>query len=316
MRVQEEKEEERKKYAKTIYQKHYQSRAEHSRANRTAELKEHIRSNSFSYQKPLYKRLEEKYHEEVEVLNNEKRKIELAKIKLNRSSISRKDLAEHMKWYESVKDFQTQKLLRESHDKFIENKLASYDREFSSTLGQKLYKENQIELKQVNTSLHTRLELVEKTKKYAKLVKELHPPRVIPHISVAPPENPPEKRLKESVSFNPRKFKKNSLLPDPSPKLEGKVFDYLAQQRKIREATGPLKHLIAQDWSEDSSFVKISKIKRFSNQIDHQVKQREIILQSSKSLSSIEMMKLGASVNSMLVSSIKAKLEALDVFNN
>lgn len=172
--------------------------------------------------------------------------------------------------------------------------------------------------------------LAEKKKKYSKIVGELYQPSVDRYkeqemkLIKARLDFPVKFKLRDSyntecssncsrsLSVQHKKWKKNSMIPDPPLQREAKDVFYLEEQRKKRTEQGPQIRKSELDWEHKLSTLmdldeKQSYIRNKARILDSQAKSLERYL-NKKSFD----LDVADHVNDLLINSIRAKLSYLE----
>lgn len=200
-------------------------------------------------QKPLYQKMQEKFLQDIEMPELEKRKAELAKKRLLFQPLNREDLQEHAKWYQSVKKEHTSHVEKEVTNKNIDLQV--------NQLGiMKPFKlEKQVDDKEKQQQ--EKLKLFDRKIKYADLVREMFTPSIDKfkqkelELRVEKLKHPVRKEGIKAVHersyveshsdseskriFKPRLVPKNPKVQEEKLKREPNIVDYLGERRKIRE---------------------------------------------------------------------------------
>jgi len=275
--------------------------------------------------KPMYKKIEEDYEKNLKKSENKLQKEK----ELNRKSpINVVDLMEHAKWYEGVK-----REHREKQREKVQEKVRSSSYGLASAWTTKVLEEDQKMKKDLNRASQERLNMIERKTKYAELVKEMFMPTVdrikrqdnqsrsprgerLPGISKRSPmrgENPgfgSDGELKYKSSG--LKWKENPMVPKPLPKKQGHVVDYLEEKRKEKQEEGDI---VDVEWEKDLekeyTTAELTKVlRRKAKILESKARKHEILISGNST--SAKTLKNNENVNDMLLSSIKAKLAALE----
>ena len=278
--------------------------------------------------KPLYLKIEENFKSRVEMPELEKRKNELKKKSEFFRSYQGESLKDHLRWYSSIKE-QSMKKIREE----VRNKLNdSQNRSISVNQGywaMKVIEEEQRRQEEEMAKVEEKKKLLERKVKYCELLKELHPPNINPLKNSFSTDKSREKqekqhkRISESASVEPKKwkphkFEPNHMVPPPKPMREPKQVTYLEEKRKEKqersqspETALKLKQKLKNDIEQvgaDTS--ELNKVHKTAQKLEEIARKKEILMETKPlSLSGIQQ---AASVDSLLVSSIKAKLHVLE----
>ena len=275
--------------------------------------------------KPLYKKIEEDYEKN---LKKSEKKLQKEKELNRKSPINVVDLMEHAKWYEGVKREHREKQREKGQEKV---RSSSYG--LASAWTTKVLEEDQKMKKDLNRASQERLNMIERKTKYAELVKEMFMPTVdrikrqenqsrsprgerLPGISKKSPmrgENfgfGSDGELKYKGSK--LKWKDNPMVPKPLPKKQGHVVDYLEEKRKEKQEEGDI---VDVEWEKDLekeyTTAQLAKVLRKKAKIlESKARKHELLMSGNPT--SAKTLKNNENVNDMLLSSIKAKLAALE----
>jgi hypothetical protein len=273
---------------------------------------------------PLFKQIEENYNLHQQMPELERRKKELENKRMMFKPISLSEIREHAeKSKKLLEDLQHKRKaescnLNDSKSKKLKTKfteaILEYDRQ------SKEIEEN----KRKNPK-----QLLDKRKEYGKVISELYQPSLDRFkeqemkLIKARLELPVRFKLRDSsmtesdsncsrsVSVQPKKWKKNLMIPEPAEKKQGFKVDYLGQRRKSREKSVKInKSMIL--WEEGLEKLsdrneKMSFLKKKAKIMDSQVKNLEIRLNSKRL--NIDM---AEQVNDLIINSIRAKLSYLE----
>lgn len=195
--------------------------------------------------KPLYLKIEENYEEQVLMPELEKKKAELARKREFLQPIRRSEILDHMKKYqETAIESQVRREIQ-IKNKQLEFKYNSSACAMKSRFTDRVLEEEKKKKEEMEKAGHDRIQLVEKKKKYADIVKEMFVPSIDEFkkqemlLIQERLKNPvriklTEKSISDEENKPKRKWKKNPMVPEPPPKKEAKVVDYLAEKRKKR----------------------------------------------------------------------------------
>lgn len=193
--------------------------------------------------KPLYMKIEENYEEQVLMPELEKKKAELARKREFLQPIKRTEIIEHMKKYQEASMESQLRREYQAKTKAIEFKYNSSTGVIKSRFTDRVLEEEKKKKEEQEKIEHEKEVLIEKKKKYAKIVKEMFAPSIDEFkknemlLIQERLKNPvrikfAEKSISDEESKPKRKWKKNSMVPEQPPKREPKVVDYLAEKRK------------------------------------------------------------------------------------
>jgi hypothetical protein len=285
--------------------------------------------------KPLYIKLEEKYKKELEM---HQKNLELAEKAKIMSPVRQEDIQKHAKWYKEVKNEHKKQLETHMQSKIINEKFRSSSHGLTS-LGAKIIEEDKKLKIELNRASQERLNMIEKKTRYANLVREMFIPTIE---RLKKQENTQKNFEKKSYSSRsparedkivvsdteakkknkvPKKIKDNPLIPKPPPKKEIKVIDFLEERRKNRQEEEEEKKYDPDDldWKKDletdlPDHEKAKILKKKAKMLEKEARKQELLI-GTNSINA-KSLKQSESVNELLLSSIKAKLAALDHKNN
>ena len=289
--------------------------------------------------KPLYMKIEERYKNEIESLENQIKKSEKEKNSKLYSPIRTVDLMEHAKWYDEVK--------RQGHVQRTEKglgKIRSASYGLSTAWTARVLDEDKRLKSELNRASQERLNMIERKTKYAELVKEIFLPTIdrlkrqelqgnsSPKRETAKylQKSPRREEMKDFHSDSegknklplgkPKKFKENPMLPKPPQKKEAKVVDFLEERRKVRQEAEAEPEEPAADWEKDldkdlPAEEKARMLKKKAKRLERQARKQELLLAGANP-SNAKTLQQSASLNELLLNSVKAKLALLDNKNN
>jgi hypothetical protein len=257
----------------------------------------------------------------------EKRKNELKKKSAFFKSYQGESLKDHLKWYNSFKE-ETMTKAKESRMMLSQSQNRSVSVN-PSYWALKVIQEDQAKEQEKTLKQEEKKKLLERKVKYCELLKELHPPIVNPLKNSFSTEKSNEeitkekKRIMGSASvdakkWKPHKFEPNRMVPPPKLKREPKPLSYLEDRRKEKQETNTspldtkrIKEQLEQDISEKNyDEVEFGKLHKNAQILEKIARKKEIFMETKPlSVASIQQ---AASVDKLLVSSIKAKLKVLE----
>ena len=295
----------------------------------------------FLYDKPLFVQMEEKFKQNIIMPEVEKNKSKLAEKRLLFQPLSHEDLQRHMKNHEDILKSQENRRKKAIYNKKIDAELngivCKHHSKFSLAIA-----DEELKAKEVSDKLlEEKKKNLQKKQQYSKLVKEIFHPVVdlskklkihaastkphkkyflsgassVTHLAQTDKFNEREFNSVSEPHFKPRKWKKNPMIPEKPTKKVVIKRDYLAELRgKNNEKRGNSKHQF--DWekvlsSGEFDMDKIEKIKAAAQGIDREASKHERQLGLKNKFNPNEIEK----VNSLLLSSIKAKLALLEKIN-
>ncbi|OMJ73207.1 hypothetical protein SteCoe_28152 [Stentor coeruleus] len=282
--------------------------------NRELELADVIKK------KPLYQKIQEKYTEDVEFKELEKRKMELAKKRMMFQPISRQEIIEHIKWHDSS--------LKE-REKSPNLSIIS-ERPFpkSRFLEEITKKEKELKLEE-ERQMKEKMKRLENKKVYADTIRELYTPTIDKFkqtellLRLEKLKNPVVKKkfhyenstAAQSDGEIKRSNNNKKKIIESIERNKSKPIDYLAERRKKRENYEVTSNFRENDWEEVldedlPSDRKYEIIQKKAKKLDEKAKKAELLINSTN-LAQPKNLENSKKADSMLISSIKAKLEVL-----
>jgi len=285
----------------------------------------------------LYKKLEEKYKNEVLMPLLQQKKEQLFRKRSYYKPINRYELEEHIRKYESITT--EKKEARENKLKVIKEKEQVLKSEINRFRTPVLERENMAELKLKEEERVKSKELKEKREKinnYVSIARGIHP------VKISPQKVEELKQRVEQLKHPARKTRDTRKDYDIA-KLNNKIakiihkgqkcldtdtdkpnkslcslrkVDYLTEQRKTREESNDALKAIRYNWIKDlqdknsNRQEKYQKVIKKAKTIEEQAIMREKMLRA-RGGAKVDP-ELGESVSSMLLNVIKAKIAALD----
>lgn len=271
-------------------------------------------------EKPLYQKMEEKYINDFEIKELEKRKAELAKKRLNFQPLNKQELLAHIRKHDAL----MREKEKSSNVSFIDETLPNHSKFIEEVMRQDRVQKQKAE--EIKKSKHRQLE---NRISYAENVREMFTPTIdrFKQLELAlrleKLKNPAIRKkinYEASTAQSDSELKKKKIvkrLENEKGKERGKSkpIDYLAERRKQRKEQGFIGEFSDEDWEEIEKNEEVGEedLKRFKKKADlleKKAKKAELSLTlgSPEQIQNIEYVE---KVNSMLVSSIKAKLAVL-----
>jgi hypothetical protein len=283
-------------------------------------------------ERPLYKVIEERYKQEVQLPELERHKTQLVRKQIYCNSLSQQELQGHVRRYKDFRRYNEERRsmqINETTLGHLANLAATSSSKFTYAVveADRRLKEERLRIEE------DRRRMAGRQKLYAGLVREIYAPqqdpskkaeiegRVTPalprpQVEGRKPRPSEVKPVSSSVWVKPLAFKPNGLVYTPQPRKLPVKLDYLAELR-LRRTTADLKvshsvmllegDLLNADFTEAGTVAKI--IDR-AQKVDRAARRQELSLSmgdhSEASVEAIE------SVSSALLSSVKAKLALLD----
>lgn len=277
--------------------------------------------------KPLYIKFEENYEEQVLMPELEKKKAELARKREFLQPIRRNEIMDHMKKYQEIAYENQARRELSAKNKQIEFKYNNSTGIIKSRFTDNILEEERRKKEELDKLDAEKKLLVEKKKRYASLVKEMFAPSVDEFkrqemvLIQEKLKHPVRLKIMENRSASdedkPKKrWKKNNLIPEPPPKREGKIVDYLAEKRKERGNSVEIhsRHINWENILNDSSIdnsEKIKKLKKKAHLLEVEASRFEHNLKSKNSTDHNSLI-LAHESDSLILNSIKAKLAILE----
>ena len=308
------------------------------RKNEIKELK-HIGNREYKKvvsNKPLYKQIEETYEQEVMMPELQKKKEELAKRRNMFQPVRQTEIAERAKKLDEMKSEQEKQKLKEFRQRKLVEMLYIQSYKASSKFQESIRKEIKRHESQKKTEQSKKLELVSRKKMYSNLVKEIYTPKVDPYkrnelelmkeklknptVSIRSRSTNPSKSHNNSLERinHTKKWKKNTMIPDPPPKKEPKIIDYLAEKRKQRESKTPHPSIKKQfDWEKYLKDPNLDQEELLKTIMEKAGSIEKEALKYEKNIGAIDPQNLSGlefsdQVSGLLIDSIKAKIAVIE----
>ena len=275
---------------------------------------------------PMYKKIEEKYKKN---LKKEEEFYSQQKDKRKKSPINIMDLAEHAKWYDNVKKEHNDK----AREKGMGEKTRSASYGLTTAWTHKVLEEDQRLKRELNRASQERLNMIEKKTKYAELVKEMFMPTMdrLKKQEQGFYKSPAREKPKGATSRSPlredkfaygsdgevkvqkRKWKENPMVPKPTAKKQPVVVDYLNEKRNARQEE--VQEALNMDWEQElgkeHTTAELTKVlRKKAKMLEKKARKQEMMLSGNPTDG--KALRYNEEVNDMLLSSIKAKLAALE----
>ena len=275
--------------------------------------------------KPLYVKIEENFQRNFEMPELQKRKDELKKKSEFFRSIHPETIIEHQKWYNNIRETNLVKQQNQYKDKSFESNIRSHSLNIS-IWSQKLIEEDKRAKEVKQKKIEDKRRQLENKARYAELLKELYRPPINP-LKQSSFDGKSEKTTKgnkkklnisesaDSLKWTPHKFNANPMVPQPKAVREPKQVFYLEEQRKVNcnssedllKLKGNLNQGLSDEILDKKSF---KKIHLNANKLEGIARKKEMMLEN-KPLT-VSLIQQTASVDKMLVTSIKAKIHLLE----
>ncbi|CAG9323165.1 unnamed protein product [Blepharisma stoltei] len=302
--------------------------------------KQIFREKSPDFSKPFYIVMEEKYKNEIEMPELEKRKIELAKKRQQVQPISLEEILDHAKKYKEITKEAQLRREREKHKWGMDNSIQS----FTTPSRTQTYYDSESKEEELKRDHDERLKKREKQKRYGEIVRELFYPTIdekkrfeiqkikdrlnLPKILKPIKESTYEKLNRstdaiQGIEKKPKKVKKERNISEhvsktPDVKSKTIVVDYLAERRAEKShLEHDLHRLFTKQevhWNDDFSDIpfaeKAKLIKEKSKSIEKTARMHEILAKST-SPTHPEALKIEEHINEMLLQAVRAKLNLI-----
>ena len=267
------------------------------------------KQENVTIKKPLFLKFEENFKVRVEMPELEKRKAELKKKKEGFAPIGKLGLKEHGEWYESVK--------KKNLTRILERPEPGRSASLNNFWSLKILEEKKILEEEKYRKIEEKRSLMAKMLKYSDLIKELHAPstpdkkrrsNISKERSGKIFKIPESEGDSESISSNfwkPHKFAKNSMIPPQKPIRTSNPLFYLEDKRQLYKPNPSPPSFLA--LKQHTSFQSLQKdtIKL------EKIAQKEEMFSKTKPFS-IKSIQKSLSADSLLLKSIKAKLNLLE----
>lgn len=312
--------------------KEQEERAERERIWKEYKAKEKV-------SKPMYKKIEERYNQEVLMPELEKKKKDLNNIRKFHKPMKREELDEFEKDYQEKVKIEREKQRIKREKWYSDIGYGVYDENrYKTKFYEKAIAEEKIKAELDRESSSHRKHKADKMNNYAKIVKEMHWPTVSPRKKKELEElkgkmgqkkmpkfrSPSMKGSRYNSSESPEREKilkkpdwkkfHNPMVPKPETKREGHAVDWLAERRAKRDNTDTKSRLnhshawktIAEMDNLDETD-KAQLLKSKARLLEENAQRREQMnkLQGATMEGTVE-------VNEMLIDAIESKLSLLD----
>lgn len=280
------------------------------------------------HEKPLYQKIEERYFDQIEMKEFERRKEELAKKRINFQPLNKSELLEHAKKHDQILKE------KEKNSNFsIINESKTYN---SKNILEVIKRDNEKKAEEERV-LREKLQRIENKKQYGQVVRDLYAPAVDKFkqmellLRMEKLKNPVVKKKfnfegstaaqSDSEIRIPKKKIRNEQEAEVDKGLKNrransKVVDYLAVCR-ARRINGEIDEYLEdsfEDYEENDLRAKAKKLQIKAEKLDKKAKRAELSLHSVNS--GIRNIENSEKVDAIIISAIKAKLGALNLANN
>ena len=275
---------------------------------------------------PLFKQIQENYEIYQQMPELERRKQELESKRALFKPISLQEIREHAerskRILESIQETRKNESISLSNSEKI--KLKQMRTKFTQSVVEDDRKMREFE---ENRRIIAR-RLMDKKKEYGKIVSDLYQPSIdrfkeqemklikarleLPvRFKIRDLNSELDSNCSRSLSVQPKKWKKNQMIPEEPIKKTGNFVDYLAERRKERELSLDLERK-NRNWNLrthefDDKDEKLSFLKKKAKVLDKQAKSLEIRLDKKKLNVDV-----AERVNELIINSIRAKLSYLE----
>lgn len=295
------------------------------RLKQMKELKKAQSEKSLNIEKkPLFIKLEENYKNTIMMPELEKRKEELKKRSIYFMPSQLQNIKKHMSWYNSVKEKTKKSIIHKPNNADRSLQLLSVT---PSVWALKLMEEEKLEQEAQTKKLQERKNLIEKQIKYSELIKEFHAPSL--HKSPTATDTTMKSKSKvdqnnlsadvsPNSSWKPHKYPKNTMVPAPKELRKPHPVNYLEDRRKYRDNHKDeesdsllLESILGKSFQSGGDVMQnLKKIQETTQKIEGIARKKEAcLLPFPTSIGAIEKT---ASVDNLIISSIKAKIHFLD----
>ena len=300
------------------------------RKNEINYYQEKIRSKRISNSAtPLFKQIEENFYYKVQMPELERRKNELQRKRELYKPISHNDLLEHARRIESLRSELRQKRKKAAGMRSFEEKIHSACNNMKSKFTEAVLEEERKLREEELQKEQERKKLNEKKKHYSDVVNEMFQPSIdrfkqqemklikaklqFPvklKSSICNTVQDKTSDYSRSVSIQPKKWKKNNMIPEEPEQRVGKKIFYLEERRKLREKSERLNREILNweenlEWSSNNED-KNKALRHRADKLELAAKRYEMKL-DGKQLD----IEVADHVNDLIINSIRAKLEIL-----
>ncbi|OMJ73586.1 hypothetical protein SteCoe_27686 [Stentor coeruleus] len=289
------------------------------------ELKKAQSESSFKIEKkPLYIKIEENYKNTIMMPELEKRKEELKKRSIYFMPSQLQNIKNHMSWYNSVKGKTKKSIIHKPSNADKSLQLLSVT---PNVWALRLMEEEKLEQEARNKKLQERKNLIEKQTKYSELIKEFHAPSLhksptATDTTIKSKSKIDQNNLSVDVSPNskwvPHKYPKNNMVPEPKEPKKPHPINYLEDRRKYRDNHKDvssdsmlLESIMEKSFQSGGDIIQnLKKVQETTQKIEGIARKKEVcLLPFPTSIGAIEKT---ASVDNLIISSIKAKIHFLD----
>jgi hypothetical protein len=275
-------------------------------------------------EKPLYQKMEEKYMQDLEYRELEKRKAEIAKKRQYLSPVTKQNILDHIKKHDSIIKCKEKPIIPLNI-----NETSNYQTKYQLDII-KQQKQKQIEEENLRKEKYKR---VENRMNYAEVVREMYTPTIdkFKQVELAlrleKLKNPVIKKSfdieinlsSQSENETKRKKIKKKIINEINKKADNKTIDYLYEMRELRKnkkkeyeeddlSSVELDQEVPDHLSETE---KVKILQEKAEILEKKARKGEKSL-SSFTLNQLKLINNSEKINSMLISSIKAKLEILN----
>lgn len=279
---------------------------------------------------PLYKQIERDFKHRFEMPELERRKKELLHKRELVKPVSLSEIRAHSKKIDFLLQEIRERRQHSQMSKFLDEKVYSAINNYKSKFRESVLDEDKRLKQEALWKKQEKRIMAEKKKHYAEIVGEMFHPSIDKFkqqemkLIKARLESPvkirnPTLSSKEfsllkssrSESMQPRKWKKNNMIPEPTPKRSAKRIYYLEDMRKKREKSDSVIrglvewHNKLEDFENEAE--KIEFLRKHSKNIENAVKRFEYQIGSN-----IIDYDVADQMNDLIINSIKAKLANLE----
>lgn len=263
---------------------------------------------------PLYKKIESEFINNFEIPELEKRKEELRKKHELFRPLDYQELQERSRYLELLQTQQKPKSIFNERSKSTKSKFLK--RILDEDKEKSIAEEEKVIIKK---------DMKDKMWKYSQIVKEIFPPSVDMlkrkemELIKAKLNNPTlylkkESSIDRTISFSPRKFKKNSMVKEKNEKKQITVKDYLAEfkgRRKRSVGDLNLQNFSSDDFEVMSTQTNRKALEKMVEKYDKEARLGEMKFEHMSPFKP-KAIKYSEQVDNLLVNSIKTKIAILE----
>ena len=277
-------------------------------------------------EKPLYQKIEERYFDQIEMKELERRKEELAKKRINFQPLNKSEIIEHAKKHDQI--------LKEKEKNSIFS-IVNESKTYNSKNIVEVIKRDNEKRAEEERVLRDKLQRIENKKQYGQVVRDLYAPAVDKFkqmellLRMEKLKNPVVKKKFNFEGSTAAQSDSDIRIPKSKIRNEqdeekglknrranSKVVDYLAICR-MKRMNGEIDEYLEDSFDDDEGNDVGSKAKKLqikAEKLDKKAKRAELTLHPVNS--AIRNIENSEKVDAIIISAIKAKLGALNLANN